>query len=148
MSVKIYDPARVTIAIAGIPIDPGGGAGGYAEGDFLTIVKDSKKFEDKVGVDGEVTRSKSYDARATATLRLMQSSSSNPLLAALVLLDENADNGAGVGAFRVEDLNGTSLYSGDACWIANSPDPKFGPSAQDRVWEIRIANLVDFTGGN
>ncbi len=146
--MKTYDSNRVSVSIAGIPIDAEAGSGGYADGDFLTIVKEGDDFMDVVGVDGEVTRSKNNDRRATVTVRLMQSSDSNAYLSALATLDRNAHNGAGIGGFQVKDIDGTSLYTASECWISKTPDVKFGKTAQERVWTFRVANLFEFTGGN
>jgi len=142
MSTKYYDADQVTVSIAGIPLK------GYAEDEFLSITPEADSFDDVVGVDGEVTRNKNRDERATCTVTLMQSSESNDLLSALYNTDRNASNGAGVGAFLVRDRNGRALYTATACWIKRAPDVKFGRQAKDRAWVIRIANLVRFDGGN
>ncbi len=139
---KFYDADQITVAIAGIPIT------GYADGEFLTIAQETDAFTDVVGTDGEVTRSKTKDYRATIGLKLMQSSDSNDLLSALYNTDRLASNGAGVGAFLVRDRNGRALYTGDACWIQKAPDVSFDREATDREWTIRVANLLRFDGGN
>jgi hypothetical protein len=147
--MAVYDSDQVSVLIAGLPIDVGsGGEGGYADDEFLTIEQEADAFLDVVGVDGEVTRSKSHDGRATVTLRLMQSSRSNERLAALHVADKNLPNGAGIGAFQVKDLGGSSLYGAEECWIAKAPTASFGREAGPREWKIRVAKLKDFTGGN
>jgi hypothetical protein len=149
MSLRIYDSNQVTVMIAGLPIDvDSGGSGGYADDEFLTIARETPVFTDVVGTDGEVTRSKTNDHRATVTLKLMQTSRSNAALAALHALDRNATNGAGVGAFMVKDLNGLSLYTAAECWISAPPEVAFGRAAASREWTVRVATLADFTGGN
>ena len=149
MTLRIYDSNNVQVMICGIPIDvDSGGSGGYADDEFLTIEKESDDFTDVAGTDGEVSRSKTNDARATVTLKLMQTSLSNKKLAALRLMDINADNGAGVGALQVKDANGLSLYTAFECWIQAPPAVSFGRAAGTREWKVRVGKLIDFTGGN
>lgn len=142
MGLKIYDADQISINIAGIPI-----IGGFADGEFLRIEKETDDFTDVVGTVGEVTRSKTKDGRATVTVILMQTADSNAVLAALSQVDRNAPNGAGVGAFLVRDRQGTSLYEADEIWIMKSPDATFDREATSREWICRVANLRDFTGG-
>lgn len=142
MGFKIYDADQVSVNIAGIPV-----TGGYADGEFIRIEFETDAFTDVVGTDGEVTRSKTNDRRATATLSLMQTADANNLLAALHQADRNAPNGAGVGAFLVRDRQGTAIYTGSECWISKPPDATFDREATPREWVVRIAHLEDFTGG-
>lgn len=139
----VYDSNQVGIVVANIPITEG-----FAEDTKIEIQPETDAFVDVVGVDGKVTRSKTNDRRATVTLRLMQSSPLNAVLSALHELDQDADNGAGVGAFLVKDNGGTSLHAGSACWIMKSPDVKYGVKATEREWKIRVADLRNFVGGN
>jgi hypothetical protein len=141
--LKIYDANEVTIIIAGIPIDSG-----FADGEFLRIEQDSDDFTDVVGTDGEVTRSKTNDRRATVTLILMQSATGNAVLSALNLLDKKVGSGAGVGPFLVRDKQGTSLYSASKCWIAKPPTASFGREAGPREWKVRVADIERLDGGN
>jgi len=142
MTTKVYDADQVTVSVAGIPLT------GYADGEFLTIQFETDAFDDVVGADGEVTRSKTMDYRATATIKLMQTSDSNDLLSALYNTDRAAPNGAGIGAFMVRDKQGRSVYSASECWVKKPPDVSFDRTPQPREWTIRIANLAAFTGGN
>lgn len=142
MTTRVYDANRVQVSFAGVPVQ------GYADGDFLAITKESDAFTSVVGTDGEVSRSKTLDRRATIEITLMQTSKTNDLLAAIHKADIEAPGGAGVGAFLVVDLSGTSLYAAGNCWIKRSPDPVFGREAQERVWTLECDVLQDFTGGN
>lgn len=142
MALRHYDPDQISLLVAGIPIK------GFADGEFLTLEMEADAFSDVVGSDGEVTRSKTNDNRATATIKLMQSSDSNDLLSALYNTDLKAPNGAGVGAFLVRDRSGRSLYAATACWIMKAPDISLDRTATAREWVIRIANLERFDGGN
>lgn len=146
MSLANYDPDEISVSIAGVPVDPKAGSGGYGPDTFLSIEFTSPRFSTQVGVDGKATRSKMLDRSAKATLTLMQSSLSNDLLSALAILDANTPNGAGVGAFLVRDRNGTSIYEAAECWIESVPNPQFGKEATTREWVIAIAKLNAFTG--
>lgn len=140
---KAYSGSDVSVYVNGILI-----RGGLADGEFLRIEQDTDDFTDVVGTDGEVTRSKSNDRRATATLILMQSSDDNDLLSQLSNLDRNSPGGAGVGSFQVRDQSGRARYNAAACWISKPPSVSFGREAAPREWTIRIAKLERVDGGN
>lgn len=139
---KTYNSDEVTVILAGIPI-----MGGYADGEFLRIEEEADAFLDVVGTDGEVTRSKSRDGRATVTLILMQSADANDTLSALHTLDKNTPGGAGIGEMLVRDRGGRALYRGQ-CWIAKAPSVSFGREAGPREWKLRVPKLIRVDGGN
>ena len=143
--MKIYDSNQGKLIVAGIPIESGRGDAG---GTFLSIEFLNDAFVDEVSLDGQVTRSKTNDNRATAKVTLMSSSESNDFLSALHTADKLAENGAGVGAFLYEDLNGTTVYAAAECWVVKAPKLDKGQKAVPLEWEIRIANLVEHVGGN
>lgn len=142
MTTRIYDSSQVQVAFAGIPVQ------GYADGDFLAISWETDAFTDVVGTDGDVSRSKTNDRRATVEITLMSTSPTNDLFSALHIADLNAPGGAGVGALLITDLNGTSLYTAGNAWISKAPDVTYGREANERVWTLRVDNLRAFTGGN
>lgn len=139
----VYDPNEVTVTVCGIPI-----SGGYADDTFVEVDQDTDDFTDVAGVDGDVTRSKTNDHRATITITLMQSSEANALLSALSNIDKKASNGAGVGPLLIKDNQGTTLFAGEKSWIAKAPTASFGKQAGPRAWKIRCADLQRFDGGN
>lgn len=143
MTTRVYDASEVSVIIGAVEVDAG-----FADGEFLRIEQETDDFEDVVGTDGEVTRSKTNDRRATATLLLMQSSASNQALSALSNLDRETANGAGIVPFLVRDRNGDSLYEAQHCWIQRPPDVGFDRTAGTREWAIRIAHLVRNDAGN
>lgn len=140
--MKQYDPKQVVISIAGLLV-----ASGFAEDSMVKVAFTTPRFETKVGVDGEVTRSRMYDRRATVTVSLMQSSQGNDVLSTLLNRDTRGANGAGVGAFLLKDLNGTTLLSGAAAWVKGMPETEFGKSVGTRAWEIEVAELEGVVGG-
>ena len=142
MATDTYDPKRYVLVVAGIPIP----AEGYAEDEFIKLERDSQLFTDKVGADGKVTRAKSHDKRATCTFSTMQGAAVNAVLSTLAKLDESSDNGAGIGPFALENLDGTTVHEADECWIAKLPDGSLGKEPTARAWMIRIAQLNSIEG--
>lgn len=141
--MKTYDPALYTVAVAAIPISKG-----YADGEFIKVERDTDAFTDVAGTDGDVARAKQHDKRATVTLTLLQTAEANALLSTLAALDENADNGAGVGPFLLKDRGGLSIHAAAECWVARMPDITLDKGVTARQWKIRIAALQSFEGGN
>lgn len=140
--MKVYDPDQVTVSFAGIVLQ------GYGEGEFVRIEDASDGFSTVVGTDGEVSRSKSMDRRATVTFVLMQTSESNDLLSALHNLDRSAPGGAGVGALYIRDRQGTALYRAGKAWIKRTPNVTFDRAATSREWTIECERLDRVDGGN
>jgi hypothetical protein len=140
--LRTYDPDQFFCSLAGIPIS------GYADGEWITVEPESPSFDDVVGTDGEVTRSKTNDERATVTIKLMQSSPVNDLLSALHTVDKNSPGGAGVGVFFLQDLQGTFQQSAEKAWISKGPDVALDRTATAREWVIRVAKLVSVHGGS
>jgi hypothetical protein len=139
---RVYSSSQVKVSIAGIPI-----TGGYADGEFLRIERETEAFSDVVGTDGEVTRNATKDDRATVTLILLQSAEANAVLSAFHNADKNAEGGAGVGRFLVEDLNGATLHEGAQCWIQAEPDASYDREVTPREWVVRVAKLINSFGG-
>lgn len=142
MSTPTYDPNLHTLVIAGLPIP----AKGYADGEFIRIERDTDGYTDVSGTDGSVTRAKQHDKRATCTFSTMQGAPINAVLSALYLIDENSDNGEGVGPFLLKNRNGTVLHEAESCWIAKLPDAILDRNPTVRPWKIRIASLTSFEG--
>jgi len=140
-ALKVYDADQVSVAFAGILL-----SSGYGDGEFVRIVQEADDFTDRVGTDGQVTRSKTNDRRAVVTVILAQTSDGNAALSALSNLDRNAPGGAGVGSLLIRDRQGTAIYQAEQCWIAKPPDVAFGRESADREWTLRCADLVRFDG--
>lgn len=142
-SIKIYDADQVLISFAGISL-----SAGYADGEFVKIARLSESFGLKVGTDGEAVRSKTNNRSAKITLRLMQSSSVNDVLSQIHNNDLTLPGGAGVGVFRIQDLQGTTLHQANAAWISKWPDESEAREASEREWEFSTGRLDNFIGGN
>jgi hypothetical protein len=140
MSVKSYDPAKVTITFAGIIVE------GYADGTFITAARNNPSFSLKVGSSGEGARAKSNDRSGIVTLTLQQSSASNDLLSAQAALDEAS--GDGIGSLLIKDLSGTTLCSAETAWIQKPADVEYAKEISDRQWVLETDILNIFAGGN
>src|SRR6516164_4485899 len=97
---KFYDPQAVAVTAFGALMQ------GFAQDTMIKIENMADAFVSEVGVDGEVARSKVSDRRVKVTISLLQTSQSNAVLSAQLVLDQAAPNGAGVGMFRMEDIQG------------------------------------------
>ena len=142
MTLKTYDPRQFDVIVAGRLMD------GFGATSKVTIEPESAGFEDAVGVDGKVTRSRKHDRRATMTITLMQTSESNEILAALYEADRDAPNGEGVFSVRVVDKAGTSVFTGSKAWIMQDPNVELADTATEREWQIRIADYKPTHGSN
>lgn len=140
MPVKSYNPASVSI-VRGTKL-----ISGYADGTFVTIERMTDTWSDQVGSDGEVSRAKNNDQRGTVTIVLTQTSPSNDDLDADATADELTGNAA--APLLVRDASGRTICSGDTSWIVKKPSLEFGREVGPRTWVIRVANLVQFSGGN
>lgn len=143
MALKIYDADQVTFSFANQPIDSG-----FADGEFIRVEQETDAFTDKVGTDGEVSRSKTNDNRATVTLLLMSTSSGNALLSALHRADKLAPNGAGVGVLAIKDLQGSTLHLAPRAWITKMPDASYDRESTTREWVFRTDNMDSNIAGN
>jgi hypothetical protein len=135
--MKNYNQSDVTLSCGGVQLR------GYAEGQFCKIAFVTPLFSDKAGTDGDVSRSQSADRRATVEVSLMQTSDSNDYLSGIAALGD-----AGVFSLLVRDRNGRSLYQAAQAWIEGEPEIMFDGVSTSRVWKIKCAKLVAFTGGN
>lgn len=138
-----YSPRQVTILIASALID-----GGFGEDEFLSIEKQEDDTVDVVGVDGSVAVSSVHDDRATATLTLLQTADANDVLSALRDAGRATPIGVGIGPFYVADRLGRAVHRARHCWIQKPPTVTYARGVGERVWTVRLANLVTFNGGN
>lgn len=136
-ALKIYDSNAVTIQAMGILIDSG-----LADGTFVKVSPTSGAYTSVAGADGQVTRSKTNDKRATVEITLMQTSDANTALSTLYNIDQLSDNGAGVGPLLIKDRSGVALHTASKCWIMKSPDREYGKEATTRVWTLECADLI------
>jgi hypothetical protein len=140
MATKTYDPKKVLITFANIPLNSG-----IAPDTFLKVEADEDTFEKQVGADGDVTRTLNQNRGAKASLTLMAKSQVNDALSAIY----NADLllGNGVAAFMAKEANGTTLLLGSESWIKRLPSTERAKAAGTVEWEFDIAALEGTVGG-
>ena len=138
-----YNPDQVLIYFLGQVLT------GFADGSFITVSQMSPGFDDVVGTDGEVARSKTNDRRVKVVVKLLQTSLSNSVLSAAHQSDLNSPNGLGVGTFKMQDLSSLgTIVEGQQAWVVQYPESDFDRKAGSREWEIRIASGNRFVSGN
>lgn len=145
-AVLTYDPRNLAVVIT--PATTGATAltiSGFSDDDMIEVDRDVDAWMKKVGVDGQVTRSRQGDLAAKITLKLMQSSSSNDDLTGLVAADEAVPP---AGAFQIafRDPSGRSVFRA-AGWIKKPAKATFKKDAEIREWVIDCATM-DAAGGN
>lgn len=132
---KVYNSGEVTITFTALPFE-----GGLADGEFLSWAFDSNIADDVVGTDGEVSVSVNNDSRATVTLKLMQTSDLNRILAGLMNLRKRGGGALGIGPFAmIVGGTGETLVAPEA-WIMKAPDGSLDRTATAREWQIRLGN--------
>ena len=141
--LKVYTLDQVVISFCGQLINEG-----YDENEVVTIEPLEEAFKTKRGADGQTTRSKTNNRGATIKVKLMHTSIANNILSALYNGDLATPNGAGVGVFRVTDLNsGTVLAHADKAWISKAPSAARAKEASAYEWELEAAVVeFDFSG--
>lgn len=137
---RTYDPLQVIVNVDGRDIS------GFADGTFVTAVRNADAFTLTVGADGENTRAKSNNKSGRFTFTLQQSSPSNAILNEIATQDELSNGG--VVPIRVSDKSGTSLSEGEKCWCMKKPDAPFGKETDNREWIFETGNLKHDVGGN
>lgn len=148
-TVSIADSDQILVSFAGILLSRGAGASGYADGEFLKIVPAKDSFTEVEGTDGTIARSKTNSRLMTITVRLLQTNSqSNGLLSSLLSADEGNPNGAGIGTFVVQDLNGTTTFKSLKAWLKKWPEQSFDRSAKEREWVFSCSRSSIVVGGN
>jgi hypothetical protein len=137
-----YNPDHVAITAAGVLIQ------GYADGEFVVIEHMTDQFQEEVGTDGEVVVSPSNDRRMKITIKLMQTSQSNPVLSSLLNAQLNAAGPMPTFEIQVEDTDGGTTAHGSEAWIAKWPSSSFDRTAKSREWEIHVAFGTRDEAGN
>lgn len=134
MGVKTYNPKLVSVII-GAHI-----AEGFADGQFVNVVRNSNEFELTVGTSGEGCRAKSNNLSGEIRVSFMQSSISNDILSAY------AASGA-TFPFLIRDNNGTSLEQCVTAWVKKRPDVGFDRVAVNREWILESDEIIGLQGG-
>ncbi len=147
-SIGIYDADQYRIQVAGVAISKGAGQSGYADGEFFKSSQPKDSFIIVEGTDGSIARSKTNTRILEMSLFLLQTSSSNAYLSALHASDLNNPNGAGIGSFIVEDLQGTTKILCTRAWIRKPADMSLDRQAGPREWMFHGIYSIYLVGGN
>jgi len=139
--VFTYDARNVHVIVGGVPMS------GFADETFVSIAAENDLYEKSVGADGDVSRSRRNDDTGVLTLTLKQTSQSNDVLSALLAADR-AGNGGLVDVLVQESGSGRTIVFAQAAWIKRYPNLVYGPNVENREWQIDLAGLNYFIGGN
>jgi hypothetical protein len=139
-NTKDYDPNKVTITVGGNIIE------GFADSTFVTVSRNNQTWAVASGASGEHARAKSNDKTGNVELTLMQTSASNDILSAYMLLDESSAN-SGKFPFAISDANGNTLIAAVEMWVQQPPSVEYGKELGDRVWTLEAGDLEMFVGG-
>lgn len=138
---KGYTAKQVVIEVAGVRVE------GYADGEFLTIEKNSDDVVQAVGSDGEVAVGYTADDTAKITIKLLQTSASNDDLSAMRTRAKRLGQ-PGLGPLFIRDMGGRAVYQAPQCWILKPPDPSFDKTPKEREWVLGAVLEDRLDGGN
>jgi hypothetical protein len=142
MSTKFYSANEITLNIAGLDIGQG-----KAPDTFVEVEAVAERFSVQVGIDGESTISENRDVTHIVNVHLMQTSTDNDKLSAVMVVSE-ASEAAAVVPFILKDNQGTSLLMSLDSVIAGWPKQTFAKEAGEVVWKFFVLNPKRFVGGN
>lgn len=137
-----YEFNQVTVSFGTVLMD------GFQDGEGVEIEFSTEAFTKHVGADGKVTRAKTHDESATIYIRLMQTSAQNDILSTIHNADKKAPGGGGILPIYIRDRNGRSLHTAPEAWIVKMPTTTYDRGPTMREWQIDVARLESFVGGN
>jgi len=138
-NTKNYDPKSITLSIDGQAVS------GFADGTFITVNRNNPMWSVVSGASGEHARSKSCDKSGTIELVLMQTSETNDLLSAYLLLDETSNSGKFPVALL--DAHGGTIVGATEMWVQQAPSIEYGKELSDRTWTLEAGHIDIFAGG-
>lgn len=139
--LKLHNLSAHTLKLSGLTLQ------GFAPNDAVDVARNEESFKIEVGADGQVTRYDTHRRDGRVTFHLMSSSKVGTALAALILADELATNGVGVGALFLRDRNGAMVVEAEQAWIVKPADIAIKTAPTPRLWIVECANLRTFPGG-
>ena len=98
-----YDPAQVTCVIGGVILS------GFSDGDSIIARRAEDVYLTRVGTDGGVARARNSNKMGEFEFKLLQTSSANDALSALVNTDDLINDGKAVFPISIADGSGRSL---------------------------------------
>jgi hypothetical protein len=139
--LREYDPSKVILIFAGIPLNQG-----IVKGTFITVARDERTWRHEKGVDGEATRVRTNNFAGRVEVSMQQAAAIQAALAAVLIVDELT--GLGVGFMYLQDFSGRTLHASPRAYLEGQPDDAFGTDAGVRVWSIICDPLLMFSGGS
>jgi len=142
MATKEWDPKTVVVTFGEDRLD------GFADGSFIRGERNEDLFSVKVSADGvDGARIRNRNRSGKLTLTLLQSSSSNPILSALLSKDELKETGAPPKQLMVKDLAGNSLWFAMEAWIQKYPSQEYAKELSNREWVFESLEVEMVEGG-
>ena len=128
------DGGVVIVTIGGLLIT------GFRDGDKVSIERDGELWTKKVGVDGEVVRSRNNQSiGGKITIGLMYGTEANLALEGLKALD--LLTGHAPVPIQVLDINGGLAAFASSAWVMTEPSPAISADAGDMEWVFDCAVL-------
>jgi hypothetical protein len=140
--LKVYSIGEHSFSFAGLPCDSGRGPD-----EAFSWEQKEPNFTYKAGSDGEGTFSENKVTYCELTLTLMQTSSYNQVLSAILNGDIKIAGGAGIAPLMCRDRQGLTTIAGQAR-ILGPPKQKRGKEVDVNQWVFGVHSPVRLDGGN
>ena len=137
-----YNPSEVVVTVGGVILS------GFSDGDHITARRNEDVSTMRAGNDGGVGRAINPNQSGEFEFKLLQTSSANDALSALVNADDLVNAGKSQFPITVMDGSGRSLAVATQCWVKTLPEMTFSKETGERVWVFSAADLKLFVGGN
>lgn len=139
-TIANYCPDDVNCLAFGIPLE------GFADGTFISIIKDRIPFGMGESADGIPSRLYNRSQTYTISLTFHCGSPSNDVLTKFWLLDELTKKGR--FPLLIKDLSGTDLFFSTSAWIEGVPTVTKSTTMDTRVWVMRATQSSLNVGSN
>lgn len=136
-----YDPSQVICTVGGVIVS------GFSDGDSIIARRSEEIYFTKVGLDGGVSRARNANKMGEFEFKILQTSTANDALSALLAIDDLINDGKAVIPIAIVDGSGRSLAAATQCWIKSIPEATFAKEVSERVWVFSAADLKIFHGG-
>lgn len=121
---------------------------GTAEGTFISYERSVDRATLVTGSDLFSTRVLRRNKAGTVTVTLMQESSSNDILSAIALRDEESHNNSYLFSVTIKDTSGRSVFFAPEAFIGNDPQVTYSSDTETREWTITVTSIERNFGGN
>ncbi len=138
--VKTYDPNSIYVIVGVFPI------GGFADGTAIEARRAEQTYKKVSGINGLISRRRSFDKSGEITFTLAQTSLSNLTLSAIMLADEYTGNG--VIPLVIYDIDTQSVVLSAFGWLRKPPDVTYGKDLSNRQWVFEAADIDIIPSGN